>query len=340
MKRHNHNPAENVYTAQVASNLAKVLVKDRKRIVESIQNDEEILINFGLPALDGYLNPFMEGDLITILGRPQNGKTLIAMWLLDTIVNRCLSFENKVVILVTTEVTVERSILYQLARICNISVRSALRGELTPDELKGLDMAALKIGSMPLFIIGHSSKRSKDNKRARPQLTPENIEKCIEYIFNHYKDEVTGTYVEPALIVIDYLQRLYNANPIQIPPPQFYSGAVDWAKNLAFWGGCPVVLNVQAGREVDTREIKMPTMKDGQFTSNIEQSSDFSFGTWMPKTCGYEIVKNAHKSIPSRLQVTDRLLLLSCLKQKDGPAGSWFPLYVEPEHLKVGQMQI
>jgi replicative DNA helicase len=330
---------ENVYPAWKAGEAGSTFAYDQF-INANSPDYGRLVTKFNMPSLDAYLNPFVAGDLITILGRPQNGKTLLSMYLLDQKLKDLMKMglPNQVVILVTLEVSVERSAIYQIARMAGIGVRDIIRGEIDGDDYENLEVAALEFGTMPLFIVGHSTKRSADNKRKRPELSMTNIEKAIDYIMNEYTT-AQGDKLEPGLIVIDYLQRIHKSkNQRGILRPELMLVTVDKSKDLAIWAGCPVVLNVQAGRQVDERDIKMPGMSDGQWSSNIEQSSDFSFGVWMPKTAGLKRTK-PFANIPS-LDVSDNLMIIGVLKQKDGPAGSMFPIYVDPNNMKLGELQL
>lgn len=325
--------AQNVFSANEAATLATKFANERKEVLQM-----GTPITWGMPSLDNYLNPMMAGDLITIIGRPANGKTYLAMYLLDRIMN--LLFKsgkpNEAVVLVTLEVSVERSALYQMARMSGVSVRSVIRGEADQNALEFLGLAAFQLGEMPFFIIGHSTQRASDGRRKRPDLSPDNITRALEYIMNEYVT-IDGEFIEPRLLVIDYLQRM--TAPPGMTWNEHYSLSVDWAKNTAIWAGCPVVLAVQAKRDVDERQIKMPTLADGQSTSNVEQSSDFSFGVWMPKTAGLKRVPK-FGGLANPVDVTDTLMLVSVLKQKDGPAGLVQPLYIDPDQMKLGEMYV
>ena len=104
---------------------------------------------------------------------------------------------------------------------------------------------------------------------------------------------------------------------------------VNLSKDLAVSYGCPVVLGVQAGREAET---KMPTLRDGQETSNIEQSSDVSFGCWYP------IKSNAPNTMIEGFKCTTNLFFIRLLKQKLGESSRTFPLFVDPERRTFASM--
>jgi replicative DNA helicase len=108
--------------------------------------------------------------------------------------------------------------------------------------------------------------------------------------------------------------------------------AVNLSKDLAVSYGCPVVLGVQSSREVLNRSDKIPTLQDGQETSNIEQSSDASFGCWYP------IKSEKEGSNIEGWTVNKNLFFLRLLKQKLGEAPATWALRVDPERRLFANM--
>ena len=318
---------DSVFTATRAVNLAQDNIADRQEMAKNGWADS---VRTGLPHIDAYLNPFLAGDLVTVLGRPQNGKSFMLQYIFNNAVKGILESgkTNKCCIFVTWEVSVERAVMYWLASNAGISVTDMIRGGLSDEQMEKFGVACVKVGQLPIFIIGHSTKR-KQNRRVRPNLTTVNVQGAIDYIVNEYRTE-EGEILDPQFISLDYLQRI--PKPEKTQRNEHMLSCVDWANKLAFFCGCPVGLAVQAGRAVDERRIQMPTMSDGQWTSNVEQSSDFSLGVWMPKT-SRQVVVPAFANLTEDISVHDRLMLVGVLKQKDGPAGDVFKLHVEPEKM-------
>ena len=167
---------------------------------------------------------------------------------------------------------------------------------------------------LPLIIIGHSSQRSKENKRIRPNLSPDSINDALEFIFNEYKQADTEKSVDPRLIVTDYLQLLHV--PHNADRRGFFTDAMRWAKDVALWGGCPHVLNIQAKREVDDRDVKIPLIGDGGETAAIEQFSDIVFSCHMPKVYNIEKMREFQTWNIPELIVTDELMYIVLLSRK------------------------
>lgn len=317
----------NVYSSSEAVSLTRAVVLDR---AEAKDNEK---LSYGTPDLDKYLIPPWSGDLEIVCGRPQNFKTGYMQIRLHDAVNRIMTRRayNQCAILVTWEVSVEQATAYWLAIESGVSATDMMRGEVKPENVKtweAFNTAIKKVGARPLYIIGHSIQRSS-GQRKRPNLTPQNVEMAIDYIVNTLKKD-------PVLIVMDYLQRIHQ-DDTKLTAERHFTACVDWAKNMALHAGCSIVLGSQAGRQVDEYQIKLPRLRDSQWSSNAEQSADKFISLWMPKQSHAEGDWIEFGDV--NVQVSDRLLLLSVAKQKFGAAGKVFPLYVEPEFLKIGDLQ-
>ncbi len=308
-------------------------------------DNKENTIGIGLPSIDKVVNPFFAGTLISILGRPQNAKTFMSMFILRETMRKMQKQEdktNEACLLITTEVSVEIAAMQWMARESGIPVSKIVRGEVSIPEMKQLDDGAYKVAGLPLFLIGHSSQRDKNNRRARPNFRPEVFEDAIDHIVNDYRDPESDSPIELKLIVTDYLQKLHI--PKGETQQSFFSRCVGWSKDIAMFANCAHILNVQAGRQVDEREIKIPMIGDAQWTSTVEQFSDVVFSTHMPKV--YNIANMpAFDSwgLPeididySEDRVKD-IIYFNLLKQKEGVGNKAWILEGEMGLLKVNEM--
>ena len=282
-------------------------------------------ITSGIPDLDKILLPFRPGELITVLGRPSNYKSGFMNWLSKQAIDD-ISEDNEIVVRVTWEQSVEEDTLSWLAGDADLSVTKMARGMVDEKEWKLLQVSAMHRAVTPMWIIGHSQQENSERRRARPRMTMTDVNNAIEYIVN----DATAQKLKIKMVVLDYLQRIRTDQNDGYDRRTQMISVVDQCKDLAISFGCPVVLGVQAGRQVDERDEKMPRMDDGQETSNIEQSSDKMFGLWYPiKT--EETGSFVHGEI-----VGKNLLFVRLLKQKMGEASKTFRLYVDPEKNKLG----
>jgi len=183
----------------------------------------------------------------------------------------------------------------------------------------------------PLYIVGHSARRSEEQTKSRPRLTMTDVESAIEFI----SDGVVDTQLKTRMIVLDYLQRIRPDEKDGFTKREQMMEAVNRAKDLALSFGCPVVLGVQASRDVLSRDYKLPRLDDGQETSNIEQSSDKVISLWFPIKTEAE-----GKQVMDDIEVTQNLLVCGLLKQKLGVAPVILPLYVEPSKNLIAGMMV
>ena len=230
---------------------------------------------------------------------------------------------------VTWEMAVEEVGLYDLASGAGLSASELAQGRCSDIEVEHLRTSAMKRALSPIWLIGHSIERRK--KRTR--MTLSNVARALQWL----DDEMD---FHPAIVFLDYLQQI---TPERIMDNGETSRRMDIfenvarCKNMALALGCPVVLGVQAGRQVDDRDWKVPQMGDQQESSNIEHTADKMLGVWYPKTS-----EQIGDPLPTRpdIAVTENLLILSIVKQRLGPAGGWIPLYVDPTRNEIGEMML
>lgn len=326
---------ENVYPMWQATTLAQEYVRDLHTpgMIKTLQT--------GLSFVDEVLDPMLEGSLVTVLGRPSNGKTLLGNYILLQTLNRLRMEQNtnEICILISGETSVEVTALNWLSRFSGIPISRVKRGELTPDELVKLDESVYQVIGLPFFIIGHSTQRSKQNRKDRPLLNPKSLNKALDFILNEYKNPITGQFYEPRLLVTDYLQRLQNPS-FKLTERQFFNYCVSWAKDTALWTGAVHVLNVQAKREVDDREIKIPLMGDGMETAAIEHNSQAMFSVHMPKQYNIGLMPALTKWGIPELLVTKNLLYLTLLKQQEGESNHCWPLEIDFDRLQLHELNL
>jgi len=186
--------------------------------------------------------------------------------------------ENKFVARVTWEQSVEEDTLAWYASHNDIPVAQMVRGDLNDREWEVMRNSSARRAVTPMWIIGHSQMESQKRRKARPRMSMTDVALALEYIC----EDAADMRLEPALVVLDYLQRIR-------PDPQDGGDRreqvmemVNRAKDCAISFGCPVLLGVQAKREVADRTDKMPQQNDAQESSNVEQTSDKVITLWYP----------------------------------------------------------
>ncbi len=231
-------------------------------------------VKVGVPDIDKVLLPLRPAELITVLGYTSWFKSGFMNFVARSAIKQCA--DDEIVIKVTWEDSIEEETLKWVAADASISITKMIMGEIKewPAVMQSYRRRILS----PLWLIGHSSRTSSQERRERPRLTMGDVGKAMEYILN----DATDHQKKPKLIVLDYLQRIRPDRGDGESKRLQMMEAVNRAKDLGVSFGCPVMLGVQAQRGVLNREYKLPRIDDGLETSNIEQSSDKTVSLWYP----------------------------------------------------------
>lgn len=289
-------PGDVLFTPPEAATAARLALEYRR-------DNRDKGIYLGIPAIDRHLTPLLADNLVTILGRPGNGKTALMLWWARQEAKKLLAAgqQKKVVVYVTYEQSVEDLTAFNVAAEKQVSIDGMARGTLSDSDWRKVTGALADGITLPLAIIGHSAAR----RQRRPRLTLTNVGETLAYLI----DRLGFT---PHMVFIDYLQRI---------PGEKYAGdrrlevseSLDRCKDAALAYGAPWVVGVQAKREVDSRDLQIPMLSDGQETANIEQASDKVFSVVRP--CKY---RKDGESFGSRVVSGYKQMLLTLVKQKMG----------------------
>lgn len=297
-------------------------------IEERINNKENIKTGFfDIPEIDPFIRKPMPGDLISICGRPRNGKSFIAKKL---ILNETLKIHekgpsNKCTICITWEEPAEVLAMNWMAFLSGISSTKMLRGDITRQEFDKLNnVVSLKVGTYPIYIIGGSMKRLDDGTRRLADLTLKGVDRALTWIINKQTKD-------PQLLSGDYIQRVPNDRSLDMKI--HVMNVNNWFKNLSLMG-IPVIQVTQAKQEIEDRDIPMPGLNDSEWSSSVGQASDFFIGTTMLKTKYDEgtMMSKYHKY--NGFRVTKDLMFIKIDKQKHDEDGFVFPLQIKPDLLK------
>ena len=288
-------------------------------------------IRLGIQSIDKQMLPLRPGELIMITGRPSNYKSgLMSFWARKVAkeLQQRDPDDKKIVVYITWEMAIEEIGLYDLSSSSGLSAADLAQGRCTDIDFENLKIAAFKRAMSPLWLIGHSIERRKK----RPRLTLSNVAKALMWI----EDEMG---FKPEIIFLDYLQQM---EPEHLDTKGEVTRRMDIyedvrrCKDMSIALGCPVVLGVQACREVDNRPWKLPQMGDQMESSNIEHTADKMISVWYP--CRTDKVGNMLPDDNS-LVIDEHLLIVGLMKQRLGPAGGWVPLYVDPARNEIAELQ-
>lgn len=280
------------------------------------------------PTKDTGFMPVMPGELISVIARPGHFKTGFKLrWARERA--KALKkladagnevAEKSVVVYVTLEQKVEELRLFQMAAENKISMSEVASGNIK--DWNGVKTGLRKLHNSPLWFIG----RSMDRRKQKAQMTDANVYTALDEI-EKWQDDNQTQIIDS--VFIDYLQKFRPTGDFV----EYYSGLMN---TLAGWAGdfmTRMIVGVQAKREVDRRDVQIPLMDDGQWSSTIEQFSDGVLSLVRP--CLYP-----KKEFDGVEVVGKQQLLVSCLKRKLGPANFNGWTYIDPKFNMLSEAEI
>jgi replicative DNA helicase len=282
-------------------------------------------VPFGIPIVDAKVVPFHPGDMVVFCARPGHAKTSILAYLARAEAKRITERgeTDRVVVYVTFEQVAEE--IESVFQLSDSFTASDLVWGRVP--IEDVERNALKRAALPIFIIGNSLARTGANS---PRMYPEIVFQAIESLEADYK-------VKPSLILIDYIQLI--PVPHQADRHKQVIEAAYRVKEIAQRVGCPAAVAVQARREVDSRDVKIPGLWDAQWSSAIEQTADKFFSLWRPWLTESHIDEFGNPTTVTidndTYPVTKQLLVMSMLKQRFEDGRHTWGLHFDPRYLKL-----
>lgn len=272
-------------------------------------------VQFGITQVDKSMIPAKPGELIAFIARPGHGKSSMMSAIAINHAKHIASLKQgttgidkagRAVLYVSWEQLVETQALGNMAVIPGeqkLNITDIHWGRANLDELK---RRATKLPHLPLWIAGTShAELGKPRDRMYIDALFENI------VETYHKYDIKFD-----LVCLDYLQLI----PVQRgrSRSEEVSEAVKSAKYLAQELGAPVLIGVQAKKEVDGRDDKIPTMGDAYYTSELDHDADKGFGIMRPAK--YQAVGSVYelpsKNGPQRIPVTNQFTLMRMWKQR------------------------
>lgn len=280
-------------------------------------------VPFGVSAVDKIVMPFHPGDMVVFCGRPGSGKSSALVFLARQEAKRIVARGKKneeCVVFVTWEQVTEE-ITAMMETTASYSITDIVWGRVP---IEDVIKQSIKRVELPVWIIGESLESGLDT----PRMFPENVFAAIESIKTDFK-------LRPTLLLFDYIQLI----PIPHQADRFKQvmEATVRCKEMAKRLACPVAIAVQARQEIDDRAIKIPTLRDGQHSSQIGQTADKFFGLWRPW-----ITEPHHSFITvagQELEVTQELLIMAMCKQRFAEPSHVWSLYFQPQWLRLCAME-
>ena len=298
---------------------------------ERIRQHAENGLTWGVPSMDKAIIPLRPGDVIGIIARPGHGKSSLAAYLAKRTARSIMQGNGRgkqCVIFCTFEQTVEEcEAFFQSGQQYNVS--DFAWGRVPMDLIIKQSIERI---NLPVWLMGRSLVR----RREAPRMTIENIYRAIDSL---EKSEADGGYgIKPALVIIDYIQIVPVENARE--RVQQVGEAILQSKELAANIGAPVVVCVQARREVDSYKVKIPTASDCQWASAIEQAADKLLGIWRPCLTHAKSIGDQVEVAGRKVTLTQNLFVAKLLKQRWYEAGQVFLLHFDPAAVKLADLEL
>jgi len=328
------NPLDLVYSPQQIFQLGTDYLDERRR--GSTQLIPTGIDDLDMPDADGnFFLPMAPGEMITITGRPGGGKTglMLAMarkrakWLKEN------GFDKRIVGYATLEQSVEELNAFQVAAAAremgsSINVTKMASGQISDQEWEDIMRAGVQRVELPLWIIGHSNARRKSR-------TPLNVTALMSGLeaIETWEDGTNKGY-EIDMVFVDYLQRLKFEGRVESKTIGV-SDNLDRLKDAAGMFATVMVVGVQARREVDGYTLPIPGLDDGQWTSNIEQTSDGNLSVVRPRK-----YRKDGEFFGSMLVEGHNQMLVTNNKRKLGPDNFSKWIYFSPEYNQLDKLEM
>ncbi len=301
------------------------------------QKDGTKWLDINVPVMKGYFAPVRAGQLISIIGQPSMGKSLLMHYLNSQIAKQIVKEERSMeaVFHVSVEEPLEDMAMLSLARASGQSVALLSRGQVS--DMSGLERAANELAATPIIYIAESIASRRNTSGLIDALTLTNI-------FNAIRDICRQTGYTPAAIVIDYLQALpidprlaKSTEPINQRRLQVRAD-VYFCRRASLFFGCPIFLGVQAKqtlggyiRKDGPPVVQLPGMNDGEESSAIGQRSDRILSVCIPARV-YPVGTTAQlgPNPGEALTIEDTQFLVKVVKQRGMlPAGKSYLFNVD-----------
>jgi len=288
-------------------------------------------VPFGIPVIDEHVIPLHPGDMAVFVARPGHAKTAMLAYLARAEAKRIQerkTVDTEAVVYVTWEQVTE-----EINGVLDVTdaytVNDLARGKA---DIAKVEEHSTKRAGLPIWIIGDSLARTNAKS---PRMYPETVFQAIESMADDYG-------VRPTLLCFDYIQLV--PIPRQGDRQKQVIEAAHGCKELAKRAGAPAAVAVQARREVDERNVKIPGLWDAQWSSSIEQAADKYFGLWRPwQTERHKDASGGPMYVDggngTRYEVKPTLLFMTMHKQRFGDGAHSWGLYFHPGYLKLMEIE-
>jgi replicative DNA helicase len=289
---------------------------------ERIQKEDGI--TYGC-ILDNYMTPLRPGNTMAVVARPGHGKSSFMAYLMRrearAIIDRGKVGQECVYYVGWDQPAEETDAFFQA------------NGDYTSSDLAWgrADIDAIRRNAiqrvhLPIYHISYSQRHAGIKRPPAP--TMDDVYDLIHY--NTYDGEKKLT---PTLIVLDYIQKIPVGKGMK--RVDAVTEATFQATELASRIGCPLLIGVQANRDVDDKRMPIPSLASAQWASAIEQEADKQIGLWRPRKTHSDIDNPTVKVNGTDYTNDEDLFVVKLLKQRFERGFGVWAIRFKPQTLEV-----
>lgn len=275
MNNKQFNPSKAIYTPPEVSQFGR-------QHIDWVKDNQHRALNFFVPDIDQYFAPILPGESCLVIGQTSNYKSgFLHAWELAAAHQFQKQLRDEVIVHVSVEETVEEQSHLLLGIKSGQDSGKIARGQV--QDWAKLESAAIQVGTIPIYRIGHSLARAEDI----PNLYLSNMIRALI----HLRDEI----LKPAkkkigAIFFDYLQafpfddEIKSAGIEQRRRLQVRSDFYRIHSAAAFFA-CPTIVAAQAKQVLNSvvGGFYMPSHYDCEESSAPAQRTSRAIQLWMPK---------------------------------------------------------
>jgi len=287
---------------------------------ERLQTEEGI--TYGC-ILDKYITPLRPGNTMAVVSRPGHGKSSFMAYLVmreaRAIAKRGKTEEECIYYVGWDQPAEETDAFFQASKDYTSSDLAWGRADINL-----IKRNAIKRVHLPIYHIAYSQRHAGIKRPPAPKM--DDVYNLIHW--NTYERKL-----RPTLIVLDYIQKI----PVKSGMRRIdaVTEATFQATELASRVGCPLLIGVQANRDVDDKRMPVPTLASAQWASAIEQEADKQIGLWRPRKTHSDIEHPTIQVAGNSYTNDESLFVIKLLKQRFERGYGVWAVRFEPQTLKL-----
>ena len=263
----------------------------------------------GFASLDKYFR-LVDGEMITIAGRPSMGKTILGVQIAQQIAEKLQADNDDGCVAIFSAEMTGWSLAHRIAgAMANISVHKLRMGNGTQAEYESLLAMMQKIRTLPIWIDDGSAPTTESMMTQLEQLALD---------------------IPVRLMVFDFME--LGGDRASSEEQRISSIAIA-LKDIAKALNIPVIAISQINRGVENRSNKMPALADLRYSGQIEQISDVVLFIMRPE---YYIERGMQVDLSSPAD-REGVAYVSIAKNRHGPPAN-VRMYFDSEHGKFGDL--